>query len=170
MIGREANVSPESVAAAGPKAALLVAAFEYAFTGQDGEDPVAAREDIARIFALIDPDAMAEGFADFFIKIHAKGIDMWRAVQDGAAQDEGAAELYRSLMQRRHDECLRVVRMLDEVGMVRRDQPLEVTAGTLALTNSFDPYQLYVRDFGWSEEQTRQWFIEAFKRNILTPK
>ncbi|MCC4250349.1 TetR/AcrR family transcriptional regulator [Microbacterium testaceum] len=168
LIGREAEVSAESVAAHGPKAALLIAAFEYAFTGQEGADPVAAREDIERIFAIEDTNEMARAYADFSVSVHGKGIDMWRAVQDGAAQDESVAELYRSLMERRLRDNRTIVRLLADRGIVRRDQPEEITAGTLALISSFDPYQLYVRDFGWSEQQLTDWFVEVFRRNVLS--
>lgn len=167
MIGKEAAVSPESVAAAGPKASLLVAAFEQAFVGEEGQNPAAALQEIQRIFAIADVDELARQYADFSIAVHRAGIDMWRAVQDGASQDERVAELYGSLMERRRRDNQTLVAMLADRGLLRSDQPPEVTAGTLALISSFDPYQLYVRDFGWSEDQLRDWFIEAFKRNIL---
>jgi AcrR family transcriptional regulator len=170
LIGREAGVSTESVAANGPKPALLLAAFEHAFTGREGTDPMTGRDDLAAMLRIEDVDEMLAAFADFSVRLQRDGIGMWRALQDASLQDDTVAALYRDLMARRRLDHEAAIEALRARGLVRTDRTVAQLAGTLALINGFDPYQLLVLDFGWSEDDLRAWYIDGIRRMILIPR
>ena len=167
QIGKVADVSAESVAANGPKAALLMAGFEYAFTGREGTDPVTQREELGAMLAIDDVNEMLAAFAAYALRIQRDGIGMWRAIQDAAAQDDTVAGLYRDLMERRrHDHELAIQALLPR-GILRTDRTPEQLAATLALINGFDPYQLLVLDFGWDDGAFLDWYVDSLRRTLL---
>jgi AcrR family transcriptional regulator len=170
LIGREAGVSAESVAANGPKGALLLAAFEHAFTGREGDDPMTGRDDLAGMLRIEDVDEMLAAFAEFAVALQRDGIGMWRALQDASLQDDTVAALYRGLMERRRLDHELAIEALRARGLVRADRTVAQLAGTLALLNGFDPYQLLVLDFGWSEDDLREWYVDEVRRTILIPR
>jgi AcrR family transcriptional regulator len=167
QIAREASVSPESVAANGPKAALLLAAFEVTFTGREGTDPVSAREEMGRMLAIDDDDALLRAFADFALAIQRGGIGMWRALQDAASLDAGVEAMYRDLMERRRADHEQLAAALVARGTVRTDRTIAQLGASLALLSGFDPYQLMVRDFGWTDEEYLDWWVDSARRLLL---
>jgi AcrR family transcriptional regulator len=168
QIAREAKVSAESVAANGPKAALLLAAFELAFTGREGADPVSGREELTAMLAIGDVEEMLRAFARFALRIQSDGIGMWRALQDAANLDESVAALYRGLMDRRRLDHEMLAAALAERGVLRTDRTVEELGATFALLSGFDPYQLLVLDFGWREEAYLEWWMDSARRLLLT--
>lgn len=169
QIAQRAGVSVESVAGAGPKRQLLIAAFEHAFGGREGSDGLTERPELGEILARADPDDVLEGIADFILEGQRRGVGIWRAVSAAADQDEAVGELYRALAERRRQDNLAAVRVLAAREMVRTDVPIEDLADTMALLNGFDPYQLFVREFGWTPEHLRQWYVGAVRALVLRP-
>ncbi|WP_251857555.1 TetR/AcrR family transcriptional regulator [Herbiconiux sp. L3-i23] len=167
LIGRTAGVSSESVAANGPKAALLIAAFEHAFGGREGADPLSERTELQDMFAIEDVEAMLAAFSDFIVAGQAAGIGLWRALSAAALDDDAVAALYRELMERRLADNRLAVDAMAARGLLRRDKSVDELAGALAFLNGFEPYQVFVSDFGWSEVELKSWYIDSVRRTIL---
>jgi AcrR family transcriptional regulator len=170
MIGRRAGVSTESVAANGPKSALMIAAFEQASSGREGADPLSERADLIAMFAIEDRDEMLAAFADFTLEFQRGGIGIWKALCTAAVEDGSVAELYRQLAERRLADHRLAIGAMDARGLLRAGIDHDELAASLALLNGFDPYQLFVLDFGWPESRLREWYIASIERMILAPR
>jgi AcrR family transcriptional regulator len=167
-IAARADVSVESVAANGAKRALLIAAFSVAYAGVETDQVLKEQQQWAA--ALRAPEAeLAESIAEIVVESQRQGIGIWRAVSAAAIEEPEVAELYLSLAKRRRAENLAGTRILAERGLVRDDRTLEQHADTFALLNGFDPYQLYVLDFGWSLDELKAWWVDSTERLIFAP-
>ncbi|WP_345712669.1 TetR/AcrR family transcriptional regulator [Kineococcus glutinatus] len=168
VIARRAGVSPESVGAAGPKRDLLIAAFSHAFAGVETAGPLSAQEPWAGVLQA-DPPELAGRIADVVLAGQQAGIAMWRTVSAAATEDPGLGELYAGLARRRRADNLAAAQVLADRGLLRPERSVQQHADTMALLNGFDPYQLYVLDFGWSPQQLRQWYVDTLRQLVLAP-
>ena len=165
-IAERAGVSVESVNLSGPKRALLIAAFSQAFVGEETEEGLEAGV-YAGILAITDRGGFVQRTAEAVLLGQRSGIGIWRAVSAAAVEEPEVAELYADLAGRRRRDMLAACGVLAERGWLADDRPLEDVADTLALLVGFDPYQLYVLDFGWPEERLRAWTVDMLERTVL---
>lgn len=167
QIARRAGVSTETVNANGPKRALLIAAFSQAFVGEETEDDVTRSDPWAEVLGREEPTALLDGVADLVLEGQASGIRMWRVLSAAAVEEPDVGELYQALAGRRRASLLAATQLLGARGLLRAGNSVEEHADTLALLAGFDPYQLYVLDFGWQPEQLRAWFIRMVRSTVL---
>ena len=165
-IAERAGVSVESVNLNGPKRALLIAAFSQAFVGEETEEGLEAGV-YAGLLDLADRHEFVQRAADVVLAGQRAGIGIWRAVAAAAIEEPEVAELTAALAQRRRRDMLTFCRSLADKGWLADDRPLEEVADTAALLLGFDPYQLYVLDFGLPEERLRAWFVDMVERTVL---
>ncbi|QJU54292.1 TetR family transcriptional regulator [Herbiconiux sp. KACC 21604] len=165
-VAERAGVSVESVSAAGPKRELMIAAFSLSFAGEETEGSLSTREPWAS--ALRAPrERLADALAEVIVTGQARGIGLWRTLV-AAVRDEPELEPhYAALAGRRRADNLVAVEVLHERGVLRQGVPVEEHADTVALLTGFDPYQLYVRDFGWTETALRAWTSRMFETLVL---
>lgn len=167
QIAERAEVSVESVAANGPKRALILAAFEQSLAGDEGQQGTVERDVAAPILALEDPDEFLQAAAEFAVTSASRAIGIWRAFSSAADDDEELAAVYRALAGRRREDARALARILHSRGWLRTDATVEQHADTLALLTGLDPYQLYVREFGWTEDELRAWFVDTARRLLF---
>lgn len=167
QVAERAGVSVESVTAAGPKRALLIAAFSQAFVGRETEESVLGDDAWARALALEDPVAMLDAVADLVVAGQQAGNGIWRAVTAAALEEPEVAELYRALTQRRRADHLRGVQVFAARGLLRPGRTLEQHADAMALLDGFDPYQTLVVEFGWTTEELKAWWVDTVRRTVL---
>jgi AcrR family transcriptional regulator len=167
-IAERADVSVESVNLNGPKHALLIAAFSQAFVGEETDEGLEAGI-YAGILAIEDRREFVSRTADAVLLGQRAGIGIWRAVSAAAIEEPEVAELYAGLARRRRRDMVAVCTVLAERGWLATDRSVDEVADTLALLMGFDPYQLYVLDFGWSEEHLRDWLVDMLDRAVLQP-
>ena len=166
-IGRRAGVSTESVAANGAKRTLLMAAFEQVLGGREGRDPVAGRPEVQQLFGMADVDAMLDTMADLAVTSAARTVGLWRALSAAATDDPEVGEMYQELAQRRRLDNRVAIDSLAARGLTREDRDPQQLADILALLSGFDPFQLFVREFGWSHQQLRDWWVDMVRQLIL---
>lgn len=168
-IAERAGVSVESVNLNGPKRALLIAAFSQAFVGEETDEAL-EQSAYAGLLRIEDRDEFVRTAAEVNVAGQRAGIGLWRAVSAAAIEEPEVAELAAGLAERRRRDNLAVCRVLAERGWLADDRPVEDIADTLALLLGFDPYQLFVLDFGWSEQRLRDWFVDMVDRTVLKPR
>lgn len=165
-IAERAGVSVESVNLNGPKRALLIAAFSQAFVGEETEEGLEA-DVYAGLLEIPDRAEFVARAAEVVVAGQRAGIGIWRAVAAAAIEEPEVAGLYADLAQRRRRDMRATCAALAAKGWLAEDRPLEEVADTLALLIGFDPYQLYVLDFGWPEERLRAWTEDMLDRSVL---
>lgn len=155
-IAHEAGVSVQSVHLAGPKAALLISAFERAFAGDEGTHSLSERPAIAEIMSRPDPLDAMRGWLDYVTQANGRTAGIVRAMTVAAETDEVAAAAVADLETRRRSDIRIAALLLVDRGMLRPD---DVEQATDELSHLVGPetYAFFVTRSGWSKATYRQW-------------
>ncbi|MDR5700263.1 TetR/AcrR family transcriptional regulator [Agromyces aerolatus] len=155
-IATEAEVSVQSVHLAGPKAALLISAFEREFAGDEGTHSLSERPAMAEIMSRADPIDAMNGWLDYVAQANTRTAGLVRAMTVAAETDALAAEAVADLDRRRRSDIGLAAQWLEQRGMLRSG---EVEQATDELNHLVGPetYAFFVTRSGWSEETYRRW-------------
>jgi AcrR family transcriptional regulator len=158
-IAQEAGVSVQSVRLAGSKAALLVAAFERTFAGDEGRHSLTERPAIVEIMARADASDALRGWLAYVADANERTAGLARAMTVAAETDPVAEAAVDDLEARRRADMGRAVAWLVERGV-----PVGVDASTAAdeLSHLVGPesYAFFVERAGWPPSRYRAW-LEA---------
>lgn len=155
-IARDAGVSVQSVHLAGPKAALLIAAFERTFAGDEGSHSLAERPAIAEIMARPDPRDAVRGWLDYVTRANTATAGIVRAMTVAAETDELAAGAIADLDARRRADMGLAARWLVERGLLDPDETEQATDELNHLVGP-ETYAFFVTTSGWSIDRYRAW-------------
>ncbi len=86
-IAERAGVSIQSVHLAGPKAALLIAAFERTFAGDEGRHSLLERPELAEIVAEPDPAVVLDRYVAFLVDANQRASGIVHAMRAAADAD-----------------------------------------------------------------------------------
>lgn len=166
-----AGVSLETVKANGPKSALILAAFDQAFTGEVGDAgaaPIHARELGAQL--LDNPaDQLLRVFIDFVSGANERISRLWIALLDASMGDPAVAVGLESLQERRRSDFRAAIAVFRGRGLARREADDEQLAAALQFLVSPSSYVQLVLDSGWSMQQYRDWLVDTVERTIFAP-
>jgi AcrR family transcriptional regulator len=160
-IAASAGVSPETVKLQGAKHELLLAAFELAFAGREGDAPIAEDAHVQAALAELPIGETAAFFAQTAAEFSARGAGLWSAFSSAARSDDAVAEVHRELLARRLEDHALVVDLFAARGLVTSTAPRAELAAVLAHLASPEGYQLLVEDYGWSLDRYRDWLAAA---------
>lgn len=165
-IAQEAGVSVQSVSLAGPKASLLVSAFERSFAGDDDQLPLMERPELARILEQSDHAVMLQQYVAFIAEGNERASGIWRALMAAADADDAVREVAAGVDRRRRSDIAGGADLLVGLGLVspeRRDQAADVL-GFLTVPST---YLYFVEQSGWSRQQYEQWLLPAIMRLVF---
>ena len=157
-----AGVSAPTVHLNGPKHALLIAAFERAFAGDEGRHSLTERPALQAIIAEPDTDAALAAYAAFLADANARAAGLMRAMALAADADPGAREAVIDLEHRRRRDMMLGAGFLVQRGLVPPDQQ-ERAAHLLGLYTGPDAYLHLVDQGGWTREQYEEWLRGAIR-------
>ena len=166
QIAREAGVSVETVKQHGPKAALLLAAFGFAFGGTEEDAPLHQRPSLDGIRALSDEEFLP-GWLRFVAGANARVARLWPRLLEAALVDAEAGERLRALQRNRALDMDSVIALLRERGMCRSARGDEELAAALSFLISPESYDQLVLGSGWSDDAYVAWLVDAVERMIL---
>lgn len=155
-IAHEAEVSVQSVHLAGPKAALLISAFERAFAGDEGRHSLSERPAMAEIMARSDPLDAMRGWLDYVSQANTRTAGLVRAMTVAAETDAIAAEAVADLDRRRRSDIRIAAQWLIERGLLR-EEGIEQATDELNHLVGPETYAFFVMRSGWSEATYREW-------------
>jgi AcrR family transcriptional regulator len=155
-IAAEAGVSVQSVHLAGSKAALLIAAFERSFAGDEGSHSLAERPAMVEIMSRPDVDDVLSGWLDYVTEANARTAGISRAMTVAAEVDPLAAEAVADLDARRRRDLGLAAGWAVGRGILA---PAGADQATDELNHLVGPetYDFLVRRSGWSAAQYRAW-------------
>jgi len=168
-IAAEAGVSVETVKLSGPKRSLLLGAFEQAFAGSEGRETIAER-DIGRGIQELDDDALVPGFVHFVAEANRRTSGLWAGFLSAASSDPLVKEELDDLLERRRNDFLASVALLESRGMVGPgldDGERRELADILSFLVSPESHEQLVTQSGWSMERYEEWLREAIARLVL---
>jgi AcrR family transcriptional regulator len=156
-IAAAAGVSTETVQTHGPKAALMVAAMEYAMFGISGEENVLNLE-IGRQYLEIDNrnDAL-----DYWVstqtELHERGAGLAQALIGAAASDAELDRYLDELFAGITAQARRVLIVARDRGWLRDDVPFDVLVATSTVLSGIDTFLRVTRRDGWTVPRYRAW-------------
>ena len=166
-IAAEAGVSPETVQAHGPKAALMVAAVEYAAFGITGDQSVLDLELGQRFVAITDRDEAVDFLVAEQTEIHMRAARATLALIGGAAADPELDGYLAALVAGVGRQVRRMLEVARERGWVRDDIPFDELVETAAVISSIETYVRMVHRDGWSVDGYRVWLRRMLDEAIL---
>ncbi|OBK30573.1 hypothetical protein A5634_15960 [Mycobacterium asiaticum] len=166
-IAEAAGVSPETVQIHGPKAALMVAAAEYAGFGVAGEENILNLEVGRRLLEIEDRDEALEFLIAAQVEVHERTGRLALALFAGAGAD---AELDRYLTEFTASIDRNMERMLkvaQDKGWLRDDLPFDELLETTALISGVTTFLRITHRDGWSLVRYRDWCRRMLAENVF---
>jgi len=167
-IAERAGVSPETVQAHGPKAALMRAATEQLGLGVEGVDDALELPEVAALVALVS-DERAKALGPWLLGLHRRLAGVLEAVVGGAANDPELASYYREIVASIRENWAAVYDHDLTRGWVRVDRPREEVIDVWCMAASPEAYLRVTRNYGWSDEQYASWLCSAYRDIWLGP-
>ncbi len=166
-IAAAAGVSAETVQTYGPKAALMVAAVEYALFGVSGEENVLNLE-MGRRFLEIDN---REDALDYLVsnqtKLHERGARLARALFGAAASDPELDRYLDRLLAGVKGQYRRIMGVCRDRGWLRNDVPFDELVATCAVLAGVDTFLHLTRHDGWSTSRYRSWLHRILNETVF---
>lgn len=162
-IAAEAGVSIPTVHLNGPKHALLIAAFERTFAGDEGRHSLAERPELVAIMGEPDTDTAIERYVDFLIEANQRSAAVVRAMLAAADSDPDVRAAYLDLEMRRHRDMTIAAGWFLQRGRIRVDQ-VAIAADVLGLITGPDPWTHFTVVRGWDVAAYRSWLTGQLVR------
>jgi AcrR family transcriptional regulator len=167
-IAARAGVSPETVQAHGPKAALARAAFEMLALGVEGVDDAKDAE-AGRPLMTAGRAELPAVVGRFLATIQRPTIGVLRAVIGGAAVDEELADYYRVMVSSIRRQWADAYDEWAARGWTRTDRGKREIVDAWCVVASPEGYLRLVGDFGWTDDQYAEWIATRFREDVLAP-
>lgn len=165
-IARAAGVSVQSVHLAGPKSALLIAAFEISLAGDEGAHPLHERPAVAAIMQLPPAEALP-AYIRFLAEANARTAGIDRALYAAADTDDAVAALVDDLNVRRHDDIRMAITWCEVHGLLHGSVDPDERTETLTYLVAPATYRFFVHERGWSSARYQAWLSDAITRLVL---
>jgi AcrR family transcriptional regulator len=166
QIASAAGTSPETVKANGPKSALLVGAFDQAFTGAEEFVPIHER-DLGRQLAAAPEEELLTRYVEFVASANERIAGLWAAFVAAAPGDAEVGRELEALQRRRREDFRASIALFRERGLARREAPDEELAAALSFLVSPEGYVQLVTEQGWEPGRYRSWLVETVERAVL---
>jgi AcrR family transcriptional regulator len=168
-IADAAGVSPETVQGHGPKAALLIAAIEYAAVGVSGEENILNLEIGRRFIAMDDRDEALDYFVEAQSEVHQRTAGLARALTSGANADPELDRYRTDLVVGVTNQVRRVLNLFRDRGWLRDDVPFDDLVATAAIISGIDTYLRMTQHEGWSIARYLGWCRRMISETVFVP-
>lgn len=165
-IAVEAGVSVQSVHLAGPKYSLLLAAWQEAFAGDEGEYSLLQRPAVAEIMAEPDSVLAVQRFVEFVVEANARGAAMWRAMRAAADADPQVREAVAAQDARRRADLALGAAWFASRGLLDPSAQV-VAADVLGFLTAEESYLYFVEDSGWPLQRYSSWLLRGIELLVL---
>lgn len=168
-IAAAAGVSAQTVHGQGPKAALMIAAIEYAAVGVAGEENL-FNLDIGRALLAIDDYEKALDFmAATLTDAHERTARLALALIGGAGSDPTLERYLQDLTASLNGQNRRGLGVYRDRGWLRSDVPFDELVETANVVCSVDTYLRITYRDGWSEAAYKSWLRRMLADTIFRP-
>ena len=167
-IADAAGVSPETVQGHGPKAALLIAAIEYAAVGVSGEESILNLEVGQRFIAIDDFGAALDYLIEAQTDVHQRTAGLARALTGGANADPELERYRTDLMGGVTGQVRRLLTVCRDRGWLRDDVPFDELVTTAAVIASMDTYLRMTHQEKWSVPRYQAWCRRMFCETVFS--
>jgi AcrR family transcriptional regulator len=166
-IAAAAGVSAETVQAQGPKAALLIAAVEYAGLGVSGEESIFNLDIGREMLASADREEALDLSVAFATRIHEGSARLALALIGGAGADPELDRHLNDLIASVNLQFRRTLDVFGDRGWLRVDIPFDEVVETAAVLCSVDTYLRMTHRDGWSVDAYRGWLRRMLAETVF---
>lgn len=157
MIAERAGVSVDTIHVIfRTKSALLLAVFEVAIVGDDGEERMADRSEFAEIGRGRRPDRVRAGVR-YTIENYERSLPIVETLREAASADEQARARLVQYGQDRHD--LAAIALTLVLG---HEPAADVVDAVWTLLGP-DVYSNLIKDRGWTPKQVEDWLVDLMQ-------
>jgi AcrR family transcriptional regulator len=168
-IAAAAGVSAETVQGHGPKAALMVAALQYAAVGVIGEENV-LNVDIGRKFIVVDDYSEAVAMViEGLLEVHGRTAHLASALLGAANSDPELEQYVHDLITSITLQFRRLLELFRDRGWLRDDVPFDELVETLAVIGSVETYLRIIHRDGWSVAAYEAWCRRMLTETVFLP-
>ncbi len=167
-IAEEAGVSAETVQGQGPKAALLIAAIEYAAFGVTGEENIFNLDVGRKLLVIDDCDEAVDFVVAAQTDVHARTAQLALALIGGASADPELDRYLEDFNARLNQQVRRVFDAFWRRGWLRTDVRFNETVETAAVLCSVETYLRIVHRDGWSDHAYRRWLRRLLSETVFS--
>lgn len=161
-----AGVSPETVQIHGPKAALFIAAVEYAAFGLPAEENVLDLDIGRRIVASRDCQEALDHIVAAQTEVHLRTARIAPALIGAATYDPEVEQYFKNLTASINGQIRRLLGVARDRGWLREDLPFDEIVETTAVIGSIETY-LRVTGDGWTTDRYRSWCRRMLAENVF---
>jgi AcrR family transcriptional regulator len=156
-IAAAAGVSAETVHGQGPKAALLIAAAEFAGVGVSDEENLLNLDVGRQLIAIDDLREALDFVVSFVTDVHTRTAKLAPALFGGANSDPELDRYLDDFIAGINGQVRRVLDIFRDRGWLRDDVPFDELVETAAVVCSVETYLRITRRDGWSTAAYRAW-------------
>lgn len=156
-IAAAAGVSAETVQGQGPKAALLIAAAEFAGVGVSGEENILNLDVGRKLMAIDDPRQALDFLAAAVTDIHNGSAGLAPALLVGANSDPELDRYLNEFIAGINGQVRRILEIFRGRGWLRDDVPFDELVETMAVLCSVETYLRMTHRDGWAAEAYQAW-------------
>lgn len=157
----------QSVHLAGPKVALLLAAYEVALVGDEGAHSYFERPVMQQILAEPNAEVALSRFVDFVAESHVRVAEIGAALRVAADAEPIVRDELVAQTARRHATLEFGADWLISRGLIEPSKR-QTVADHLGFITSEQSYLYFVVECGWSIERYRDWLLESIQGAIST--
>jgi len=169
-IAAAAGVSAETVQGQGPKAALLIAAAEFAGVGVSDEENILNLDVGRQLIAVDDPQKALDFVASVVTDVHTRTAKLAPALFGGANCDPELDRYLDDFIAGINGQVRRVLDIFRDRGWLRDDVPFDELVETAAVVCSVETYLRITQRDGWSAEAYRAWCRRMLAETVfVTP-
>jgi AcrR family transcriptional regulator len=168
-IAAAAGVSAETVQGQGPKAALLIAALEYAGVGVAGEENVLNLDIGRKMLAINDRWKALDFVVAAVTDVHRRTARLAPALFGGASADPEMDRYVEDFMAGIHLQARRVLEVYRDRGWLRDDVSFDELVETFVVVlGSPETYIRIVHRDGWSVDAYRAWCRRMLSETVFS--
>jgi AcrR family transcriptional regulator len=166
-IAAAAEVSVETVQAQGPKAALLIAAVEYAAVGVSGEESVLNLDIGRELLAIDDLQEALDFLVTAVTDVNTRTSKLALALFGGATSDPELERYLHDFIAGVNGQARRVLEVFRERGWLRDDVPFDELVETTAVLCTIETYLRITHRDGWSVDAYQAWCRRMLAETVL---
>ena len=165
-IAARSGVSTETVKAHGPKRALLLGAFEQAFAGVEGDEPISESEMAQALADIPVSDEVLTAIAHFVGAANARTSVLWSEFLAAANADRAVASALSDLLRRRRQDYRSLIQLFLRRGVAPHIDDIDESAAIVSFLWSPESHQQLVLQSGWSMQRYEQWLADAVRQHL----
>ncbi|WP_197377355.1 TetR/AcrR family transcriptional regulator [Mycolicibacterium baixiangningiae] len=168
-VAEAAGVSRKTVfTAVGGKIELLKLAVDWAVAGDDADVPVSDRDEMRRALGAGDPAEVLHGCAQVMVGVNKRVADLFRALDVAAGAEPEAQTLLAVVREQRLTDARAIARRLRALGLLTGRKAHGDAVDLIFLATDPHPFDVLVRQRGWSTTRYARWLGDALVGQLLT--